>query len=653
MEKQKETMMQMMQIMARMQSGEISAEEAFSQNIRLMEETMPKRRKKDITSGVEEIENETWMITKSDAKLMATFTLTPLYIVRYKGQERYAYTLTTSNGTTSKIILTMNSMLSYKDMNAVLANNKVTAVTSPEYSQYAMNLLKYWTNESKFEGNVKDGTEHIGLVEKDGRYYYVSPNKVYNVETGEETQSIEYIKQGITENKINKMGNQGYNPVKWKKILKTFATNIHKINKKETILPILGWMTMLAHEYVVRYKITAGNGFPMIFLIGLPGSGKSATAKTLSPYLGWGDNEAFGKLSTDSEFGITSGMMSSYNVPVIYDEYGKPNPKLAQNEIDEIISASSDKTVITKGKSDLSSTDFEIKNSLMILGEQPPFMRSLQERGVIVEFDKSFVQLGNKEAEEALNTLSNTKDKNFFPGMVISQRQMYTNDAIIKLFDKYRLELEKMMSVDPRIRNKMLTIMVGLHCYIEMCKQNGLTMEEIGVSYEDILDIPSYLSAATANQGAGGSVLERLLETLDYFRDSTSPGNKASDVIGKGKSLFVYTPQTDTYRAKIRGQIDEKTGYMRNKKCIALNVKPVYTSIDRYLNGKCGYTEQDIRNTLKAEFNKTAAHPNNEGLVLCPQGFQIKGRDYALLDYGKVKELAGGLTDYLDKHESQ
>jgi len=597
--------------------------------------------------GVTEQNGTTVVYTKNgEAKTVALFTLKPLYVVRYKGEERYAYEITTQSQHKSKILLSQSDMIKYDALNAALKLNGISHVATSDYGSHSTQMLLYWTDPMKFKGKEKVGTEHIGLVMSEGEYFYVAPGNVYDISTGEETKNIEYIRQTISENKVSSMGNQKYDPIAWANVLREFATNVHKINRKETILPILGWITMLSHEYVMRRVVASGGGIPIMFLIGLPGSGKSATAKTLAPYFGWKDNAEYGKLSSGSEFGILSDMVSSYNVPTILDEYGKPNQKMSQSDIDELISAAYDKTSIRKGKADLSSVAYPIKSPLLIMGEQPPQTRSLQDRGLIVELDKSF--LGNKDAEKSLNNLNRAKDKNFFAGMVIQQRQMYTNDDIANLFDKYTDVLEEMYNLDPRIRNKFLTVMVGLHCYIEMCMANGLTTYEIGVCMEDVLAIPKYLMVATENQRTNATVLERLFGGLNDFIDITSPGNKASDVIGKGKSVFVYTPQTDTYRVKINGKYENHVGYMKDKKCVALSIGPVYNAMKKHYGDVLNYNDQDIRNNIRSEFNKVSMSESKQGLVLCPGGYVVKGREFALFDYERVKEMAGGLIEYLE-----
>lgn len=589
--------------------------------------------------GVFEINGLTVLARKGSTINISDFILKPKYIVEHTIETRYFYDIYTPHSHIPKEIYLTKKMLSDgKDIvNAHLHAHHIDAIIMNATELSGM-VMQYWMDRTKFH-HVKRGTEHVGIAYVDDKYYFSTPDMVYSIDNGDADENLVCLPQSISTDVIKGYGNLYYNQGKWKKCVSLFSSQVYKLQSRQNISLILGWIHSLPHEYVVRKGMGINSGFPILFTVGEHGSGKTTFWQTLMPYMGI-SNEEIVEISDQTEFELWKRLTGSYNIPVLYDEYGKPNARMSQQQIDVILSKSFNKTEISRGKTSMSSDRYDIKAPAIVMGQSAPTDASFVDRLIVTEFLKSWLSdsegltADGHSANQAMFSLNMNKDKNYHAGMCITQRQMYNNRQIASLVRKYTeyIRNEKIIS-DPRSVRNVAILMMGLHCYIQMCKRCGLNQIDIGMSMQDVLDIPKYAGQNKSNtRTESDDILEEFLNDLVNFtlRNKSSSTSRTSDILGTGKDIDVCLGAQETYNSKINQKKVKMAAFALNKPCLLINVAAVTQMLKRQ-NADISYDGTKLRTVINRHMNGTK-NENGEGLVLAPSGYVVNRREYTAFD---------------------
>jgi len=570
------------------------------------------------------------MMYKEKTKI-ANFTLSPLYKVSIEGENRYYYLMTDYSGRQTTVYFTQNLLSSDKN----LINNHIAKVCMSEGSVYenrseAMITSLIENMRDKFV--QKEATGHVGLVMKKGKYYAVGPKKAYDVESGEETEEIVYSPSVGNATIVSQYKNMEYDRKEFPKIARVYGENSWQMNELMNTAIINGFFHSLVHEYVFR---SLGNSsFPPLFVTGLPESGKSSVMNAVKPYMGYGDNVKTAEIPLQTQQSIINTLMNSYNIPRFLDEYGKEadakKNKCSVTEANDVIAAASNKTGIARGQAGGGNIESELTNPVVAMGQFSPSDRFLVTRSVEIKFDYAYIMNPDQTpteqgacGKEALSRLLSNENKNYYMGMLITQRQMYDNDAIKRLYKYYMRYVRKNFPRSNRKSEAMVVIMVGLHCYIQMMKKLGV--KSIGYTLDTIKAIPAHIIEAKEKSESEETELEKFMAKLDDYATATATDSTKSSraVFGVGKFIFVDTaPYTIFRRKKNKKMESEKSYNMKDDDVVYINVQALHNSLSQYAKDIPNLDQ--IKKQIEQEFIFTTEGRGNT--ILAPMGYEYRNR---------------------------
>ncbi len=161
-----------------------------------------------------------------------------------------------------------------------------------------------------------------------------------------------------------------------------FYANILALNEARTVMPILGWMFAAP----LRMQIMEASGaFPILFVPGSQGSGKTSTASLFMRLLGYKDAKPF---AVDMKPFPTLKLLSSTNaIPVFLDEFKVADMRVASAEdIYRFVRKSYNGEKESKGHADLTTEDFDLSAPICLLGEWSISQPAIKERVVLPRF---------------------------------------------------------------------------------------------------------------------------------------------------------------------------------------------------------------------------------------------------------------------------
>lgn len=236
--------------------------------------------------------------------------------------------------------------------------------------------------------------EHIGERLIDRRFVWVGAAATINENDVEDTslkpmsRYIETDDTALTES----------DRLTENKVSKTYSKNIFKVNNLGVIGLILGTAAglflkeRLYQEHRVKY--------PNLSIIGLSGSGKSATIEEIVlPMLGM-ESSNINAASMVKEFALIRQASSHNTLPVIIGEY-KPDdiPRNKLDIISNLYNNAYDRASIARGNKNMGVDRYPINSSLIVLGEWMEVDQSKRDRSILVQTDhkdmdqKSFMEI--------------------------------------------------------------------------------------------------------------------------------------------------------------------------------------------------------------------------------------------------------------------
>jgi len=243
----------------------------------------------------------------------------------------------------------------------------------------------------------KKGTKIIGLVDET---WVTEDSNITVSGILDPAQIIPYDKG--SDAFYHKVSYQTASDPEYSQMASSFYNTVTQINDPEVIMPWLGWV--FATPLKPRFQARLG-GFPLVFVHGSPGSGKTSTATPLMRLLGYTDPKP--NVVTMKSFPMLKLLSSTNAIPVFMDEYKVRDMK--EDMVDNIhryMRKSYNGEIESKGLANQTTRDYTLSAPMVVMGEWNITEPAIKERVIVVRFTSAVKKNpGMQSAYEALKQL--------------------------------------------------------------------------------------------------------------------------------------------------------------------------------------------------------------------------------------------------------
>jgi len=164
---------------------------------------------------------------------------------------------------------------------------------------------------------------------------------------------------------------------------------IFELNDPSVITPTLAWFVAATRRIEVTH-------FPMLFLSGSSGSGKTTTARLITKMFG----SSIGlSLAAATRWSLLRTLSQTTTVPVFIDEWSAPSSQIALEAFASAITAIYEAGIVSRGRADLTVEEFFMSAPVVIAGEDVFQLEREVERMITVRLQRS------SEKADTLRTL--------------------------------------------------------------------------------------------------------------------------------------------------------------------------------------------------------------------------------------------------------
>lgn len=340
----------------------------------------------------------------------------------------------------------------------------------------------------------KQGTKTIGLYEGNT---WVTKN--LNIDQSGIVKDVKIVPYDKGEEAFyNKIAYELLPQAEQKDMIQKFYDNITRINKPEIILPWIAWLFATPLKPLLK---NTGEGFPLIFVHGAQGSGKTSSATAFMRLCGYNISDPFS--CTMKIFPMLKVLSSTNAVPVFLDEFKKSD--MREDQYDSLLRFMRKAymgEVESKGRADQTTEDYYISAPLCVMGEWNISQPALMERMLIIRFDGSIKK--DIKMQEAFDKLKSLKLEAFMPGYIQFCLKQDVNLLMSQAKEKVNL-LFNDKAIAPRIKHNLSIMTLGLILF----QKYG----EVVVDIDEV--IKKQLKEITGSErGFVRSAVDQLLEEL-------------------------------------------------------------------------------------------------------------------------------------------
>ncbi|ACY13263.1 CHC2 zinc finger domain-containing protein [Haliangium ochraceum] len=322
------------------------------------------------------------------------------------------------------------------------------------------------------------GTTNLGYAETEAGPRWVTPDGELTPEGPTKKPAYIYISSGAT---LHTRTRYAPTPAEQlAQLAERILPSLFDLNTAEVILPILGWF--FATPLKPRVQAHLGH-FPVLFVWGSPGSGKtSLLTQVFWPLLGVVSAAPYS--ATETEFALIKLLSATDSVPVFIDEY-KPADmqKNRRNTLHRYMRRIYTGDDEERGRADQTLTSYRLSAPLCLAGETRPTETALVERVLAVNPDKNTLQ---REARytQAFQRVRDADPTKLSASIIqfLLGRDTETDIEIARARIEHALSDRE---VPLRIRDNLLVMTLGLHCFGAYADSLGVEIPEIPV--EDVL----------------------------------------------------------------------------------------------------------------------------------------------------------------------
>lgn len=304
-----------------------------------------------------------------------------------------------------------------------------------------------------------------------------------------------------------------------------------KLNKRNIILPILGWFFVTPFVPLIRERL---GHFPLLSLWGTKGSGKSSILELLWKLFGV-NPPLYSAINT--RFSFLRLFSATSSIPIILDEYKPYTMRDADiSTLLYLLKGVYDGKIETRGRPDLRLIPFRLQSPIVIAGEETPASSesALMERIIQVNLSKDTL-MEDKSYSNTFGQLRAIEKQ----GFAFSYIKWCLGNNINEFISSAKNILpERLTRIPQRIYDNIWIMITGLVALREFYKVYNIGKGE-----------PLLTDNETFNEGINNSIDELTVELL---------GEKGSQPTGL--TVFLETLSTLAQTGRIKYGIHYATG---------------------------------------------------------------------------------------------
>jgi hypothetical protein len=404
-----------------------------------------------------------YKVTKNGDVMLSSFTVEPQELLIMEDSDILKADVTTSKGHVYKNIMLENvdwhskakllKALGHQDCTFHGSDNDVQA------------LCKYVNNKVTLR---KTGTRVIGLLPEQQTWV----TKGLNITA----QKISYDPEIVSYDKGSGAFYHGIeydvlSDAEYHVLVSGLYENITKINKPEIIIPWLSWLMATPVKPIVMDYL---GGFPLTFVHGTQGGGKTSTAMMLKKLLGYKELQPHS--CKEKSFPILKQLSATNAIPIFLDEYKAK--LLSDDQMNNIIAymnrAYSGETE-TKGQADQTSKDYKISAPMCVMGEYNISVPSIHERILVIRVTNAMKN--DKVMHAAFSNLRQLPLSGFMPRYIQFCLQQDIKQMIEEA-GKTVAEHFKTITIAPRIMNNLTVMVLGIDLFRKFGKAYNVTIPD-------------------------------------------------------------------------------------------------------------------------------------------------------------------------------
>jgi hypothetical protein len=343
---------------------------------------------------------------------------------------------------------------------------------------------------------------------------------------------------------------------------KGFYENILKVNEKNVMLSIIGWVFATPLKPILT---KLADGFPILFNHGGQGTGKSSMAQIFIRLVGYTDIDP--KSCTMKSFPMLKMLSSTNAIPQWYDEFKKTDMK--ETDFDNLLRymrRAYKGEIEDKGRADQTVDSYRITAPMAVMGEWNINQPAIMERIILVR--TTDVIKKNIEMQNAFARLKQLELESFMPKYI----KFCLNQDVKKMYDETMEFVQRHFNrivIAPRIVNNLSVLVVGVELFKQYAEENSIIIDEI--NFGELLDY-QLKEITGSNKGMVRSAVDQLIEEISVMAEGGIISNyddfKMVE-IGKVKFLAIrfnkIFPQFKEYARKTNyeGDLLDKSSYVK------------------------------------------------------------------------------------------
>jgi hypothetical protein len=348
----------------------------------------------------------------------------------------------------------------------------------------------------------KSGTKVIGLIDK------VWVTEGVNISVDGKASDITIVPyQKGSDAFYHNIGYEVIDEEAYRKLMNDFYNNITQINNSETILPMIGWnFSAPLKPIIMDYK----GSFPLMFVHGSQGSGKTSTARLFMRMHGYKEDKP--QMCDIKPFPMLKLLSSTNAIPVFLDEFKVKD--MRQDSTDNLLRfmrKSYDGEVETKGRQDQTVESYELQAPIVVMGEWSINQPAIKERIVFPRF--SNIMKSSLHMQNAFNNIVDLPLEAFMPRYIefLLKLDIHHYYDVANRYVKKQL---KEKTVAPRIVHNLTVMMLGLKLFLMYGKQ--LRVQTPHLDLKQL--VASQLKEITGtDSGLVRSAVDQLIEELGFM----------------------------------------------------------------------------------------------------------------------------------------
>jgi len=439
--------------------------------------------------------------------------------------------------------------------------------------------------------------------------YTISGQGVSSLESGLEYMPIG--RRGELDDKINYLP---LDDLEFADFLTGLVSNIFRLQSAEVIIPILGWFiaSTLKPKILQRH-----GGFPILFVVGTRGAGKSSLMKLFWRLFGFADTDGARLLSvTATNFMLLKLFSATWSIPIVFDEFKihdlEPG---ARKSFTRYLRRCYNSEVEHRGRADLSSTEFSLTSPVAVVGEDCPNEAALQERMIPVEIPAGQLDADKRAAFELVRELPLAAFCNRFVPFIMDvdfdTEMQLAEDLVKNVLSNSPVESD-------RIFKNLSTIVFGFNQFVKFTEVMQVTENDIDLKI--IQPVVSTLKDRLCGPAGQGSkvALDQMIHHLSILAER--------DQLVANQD-YVYQPSTETIAIRLDSCLAVFRRHVRETQ-LPIEILEVgsYKRQLKESKSRNGYVVDESRPVRFGEVSKRAVVLDVVGLEntgIDPKGFQV------------------------------